>query len=226
MHGGVVMEGIQVSIDKVDLSPDTFLIKVGGYVDTTTSQELDRTIEELLKKDVIRFVIDLEDVDYISSAGWGIFISEIKSIRRKGGDIKLVKMAPDVFEVFELLEFHRILKSYHTVDDALFDFKENVKTAEIQENTVETPVKPIIDDITIQSDKESPADDSTLSLEDRIRKIVSENPEFGIRDIQRKLITDRYGNLNIGFMRVYMLLRKCGLASMKKRIVFARSKIS
>ncbi len=217
------MEGIQVSIDKVDLSPDTFLIKVGGYVDTTTSQELDRTIEELLKKDVIRFVIDLEDVDYISSAGWGIFISEIKSIRRKGGDIKLVKMAPDVFEVFELLEFHRILKSYNTVDDALDDFKRNLKTAENTGSSEKQTVKPIVDDITLPPEQESVEDYSTMSLEDRVRKIVTENPEYGIREIQRKLMTDRFGNLSIGFIQVYMLLRRCGLTSMKKRILFARS---
>ena len=34
---------------------------------------------------------------------------EIKSIREQNGDLKLVRMIPDVYEIFELLEFHHIL---------------------------------------------------------------------------------------------------------------------
>jgi len=61
-------------------------------------------------------------VTYISSAGWGIFISEIKRIRRNGGDIKLAAMSPEVREVFDLLEFGNILKPYESASDALRDF--------------------------------------------------------------------------------------------------------
>jgi anti-sigma B factor antagonist len=69
-------------------------------------------------------VIDLGNVNYISSAGWGIFISEIKEIRENGGDLKLAAMIGDVYEVFELLEFQTILESFDTVEEAVKSFGE------------------------------------------------------------------------------------------------------
>ena len=116
------MEGIQVSLEKVGPSRNISVIKVGGYIDTTTSAELEHALTTLLKSNSYNIIIDLGNVDYISSAGWGIFISEIKGIREKSGDLKLIGMIPDVYEVFELLEFHYILKAFDTLDEAISDF--------------------------------------------------------------------------------------------------------
>ena len=110
---------------------------MGGYIDTTTSSELERVLDSLLKSGVFRIIIDLGNVDYISSAGWGIFISEIKGIRERGGDLKLAGMISDVYEVFELLEFHYILKAYDTIDDAVKDFyKDTTEPVDISDEEV------------------------------------------------------------------------------------------
>jgi len=218
------MEGIQVSIDKVDLSPDTFLIKVGGYVDTTTSQELDRTIEELLKKDVTRLIIDLEDVDYISSAGWGIFISEIKSVRRKGGDIKLVKMTSDVFEVFELLEFHRILRAYDSVEDALADFQKEPALEDGLAVELETNEEVFVEEQAGEDEIRSLLDEERLPLDDKIKEIIRKNPEYGVKAIRKALRAGRYGGVDIGMLQTYLTLRKLELHTIKKRILFSRSR--
>jgi anti-sigma B factor antagonist len=113
------MEGIQVSTEIAGSANQISIIRVGGYIDTTTSSELERALDTLLKQKRYNIVVDLGNVDYISSAGWGIFISEIKSIRENNGDLKLVKMIPDVYEIFELLEFHHILDVYDTLEEAL-----------------------------------------------------------------------------------------------------------
>lgn len=89
------MEGIQTTVKFAGPGDSVAVIKVGGYIDTTTSSELERTLGSLLKKNQHRIVVDLGDVDYISSAGWGIFISEIKGIKENSGDLKLVRMIPD-----------------------------------------------------------------------------------------------------------------------------------
>ena len=116
------MEGIQLSVKQTGANNDISIIKVGGYIDTTTSAELEHSLESLLSANNYNIIIDLGNVDYISSAGWGIFISEIKGIRERGGDLKLVNMIPDVYEVFELLEFHYILKAFDSIEDAIADF--------------------------------------------------------------------------------------------------------
>ena len=118
------MNDINISFSKPDENPDVSVISVKGYVDTTTSTELEESLKRLLGRGQYDIVIDLGDVNYISSAGWGIFISEIKEIRENGGDLKLASMIGDVYEVFELLEFQTILESFDTVEEAVSSFGE------------------------------------------------------------------------------------------------------
>jgi anti-sigma B factor antagonist len=119
------MEGIQVSTQVAGSHNQISIIKVGGYIDTTTSSEVERELNALLKQRRFQIIIDLGNVDYISSAGWGIFISEIKQIRENNGDLKLVRMIPDVYEIFELLEFHHILDVYDSIQAAVNKFEES-----------------------------------------------------------------------------------------------------
>jgi len=102
------------------------VIKVGGYIEFTTSDELDKVIESLIKTKSYNIIIDLENVGYISSRGWSIFLSKIKEIREHDGDLKLTRMAPDVFEVFKVLEFFWFLSVYDTIEEAISDFDHGV----------------------------------------------------------------------------------------------------
>jgi anti-sigma B factor antagonist len=97
-------------------------VRVDGVIDTLTAGELEDVIDSLLQRGRYRIVFDLAGVDYISSAGWGIFISHIKEVRSAGGDIKLAGMIPNVYEIYQLLEFDNILQACNTVDEARSKF--------------------------------------------------------------------------------------------------------
>ena len=102
------------------------VVKVVGYIDFTTSEEIDSVIDSLVTKNSFNIILDLAEVDYISSRGWSIFLSKLKEIRDKGGDLKLARLKPDVFQVYELLEFFWFLKTYNTIEEAVEEFDEGV----------------------------------------------------------------------------------------------------
>lgn len=224
------MDGIQLSVEKTGIKNDISVIKVGGYIDTTTSAELENALETLLKNGTINIIIDLGNVDYISSAGWGIFISEIKGIRERGGDLKLVRMIPDVYEVFELLEFHYILKAFDTIEEAVDDFdKSNIQA---QASSKAASAEKSVDEVRaaentarIQESNFSPVshlnEDSssefTESVEEKIRKIVIEDPENGSIKIMKKLKSSQYGSVAISWFQVRKFLTQLGLDTKKKR---------
>jgi len=120
----MAVDGIVVNVISGEKDNGVSVLKVSGYLDTTTAGELESALYSLVEKDRYRIVIDLGGVDYISSAGWGIFIGEIKAIRNHGGDLKLAGMVGDVHEVYQLLEFHSIIEAYPTVREAEASFVE------------------------------------------------------------------------------------------------------
>lgn len=230
------MEGIQVSVEKAGLNNNIAIIKVGGYIDTTTSAELEHSLEALLKSGPYNIIIDLGNVDYISSAGWGIFISEIKSIREKGGDLKLARMIPDVYEVFELLEFHYILKAFDTIEEAVADFDRGGMSGVFSKAAAGNASAGKSDGHQAMFSAGGRSEVATAetmpipemkaappNLDDKIRQVVRENPEAGTLKIKQMLNTVRYGGFKVSWWDVRRRLKDLGLDSKSKRLEYFRS---
>ena len=75
------MENISISLQE-SKSKHISEIRVDGVIDTITANELEEVIDSLIKRERYRIILDLAGVEYISSAGWGIFISHIKDIHK------------------------------------------------------------------------------------------------------------------------------------------------
>lgn len=223
------MEGIQVSVERAGVNNNIAIIKVGGYIDTTTSAELEHSMESLLKTGMNKIIIDLGNVDYISSAGWGIFISEIKGIRERGGDLKLVRMIPDVYEVFELLEFHYILKALDSIEEAIRDFEPGGQpVAEVQAEPTYSEgqratarSQPMVAEQTAASQG---ARGHAMSIDDYIREIIAKDPEAGTFKIKKILSTPAFGGHRIGFFELRRRLKELNLGSKAKRVDYFRQR--
>lgn len=113
------MQGILVNVSYVGEAKEVVIIDVKGFIDTTTSPEVARIISEQIAVRKYCIVINLEGVDYISSAGWGVFVGDLKEIRQNNGDLVLVNMTSNVNNIFELMEFSSILKSFLGVEKAI-----------------------------------------------------------------------------------------------------------
>mgnify|MGYP001558977068 CR=1 FL=1 len=63
-------------------------------------------------------VVDLSGLDYISSAGAGVFIGAIGTAQENDGNIILMRPSPNVKEVFDLLGLSQIFTFKDNRDDA------------------------------------------------------------------------------------------------------------
>lgn len=115
-------EGIKIETRFLDEENKIALVELSGYVDQNNVHVLQSTIDHSLENEMYRLIFDMKDLVYMSSAGWGVLIGEIKRFRENGGDIKLVNMNPEIYEVYQMLEFYHILSEYPSVDDALNSF--------------------------------------------------------------------------------------------------------
>jgi len=208
------MKGIDVYVEPSAKNPVVSVLRVSGYVDTTTSPDLERRLQALLRESRYHIVVDLASVEYISSAGWGIFISEIREIRENGGDLKLAGMIPDVKEVFDLLEFENILKAYADAELAVASFGPSDASVSASAASAAAASAP--------SSPASQRSETVLSDEDLVREIARQHPDYGLMRIQKELRRTERGGRDLNPVQIYVLLRKLELDTRERREAFAR----
>ena len=98
------------------------VVDVAGYLDAHTAPKLESTFSELIEKNKFRVVVNFKDLDYISSAGLGIFMAFIEPMRDGAGDIKLTEMKSSVYNIFDLLGFPLLYEIYEKEEDAVNKF--------------------------------------------------------------------------------------------------------
>ena len=117
------MRSLEYKIERIGPKQSIAVLSLDGYVDSATSLDMDEAIDSILRQGVYQVVVDLTKVGYISSAGWGVFISKIKDIRENRGGLKIAGMRPDVRDVFDLLGFGHIIEAHASVEEAVRSFE-------------------------------------------------------------------------------------------------------
>jgi len=107
----------EVGLNVLESEDGVTTIEVNGHLDSVTSASLEQVLKQLITDRKIKFIVDLGDVTYISSGGWGIFTGEVRHLRETGGDVVLVGMSAEVYDVYELLGFKEVLKAFATADE-------------------------------------------------------------------------------------------------------------
>jgi len=117
------MEKIKIDSKFADQTGDIMIVELGGHVDQSNSYQLQKMFDSILGSNCYKVVVDFGKLTYMSSAGWGIFVGEIKRFRENGGDIKIANMTPDIYDVYQMLEFYHIIDDYVTVEEAASTFE-------------------------------------------------------------------------------------------------------
>jgi anti-sigma B factor antagonist len=98
-------------------------------LDASNAAEFKRDIVPLLEAHA-KVVLDLSRLRFVDSSGLGAFISCLRKLNAKGGDLKLCGMSKQVRAVFELVRMHRVFDILGTKADALRAF-ERVPTSRL-----------------------------------------------------------------------------------------------
>ncbi|MBN1408548.1 MAG: STAS domain-containing protein [Calditrichaceae bacterium] len=113
------MSGFDISRSDFD---NITALHLSGFLDAHTVPVFEDAIQSLLKEDIYNIIVNMQKLDYISSAGLGVFMGFIEEIREKGGDIKLSNLSSKVYKVFDLLGFPALFEIYENEDTAKSKF--------------------------------------------------------------------------------------------------------
>ncbi len=219
------MANLSISLSESDKNKVSE-IRVDGVIDTTTSTELEETIESLLNRGRYQIILDLAGVDYISSAGWGVLISKIGDIRDNDGDILLAGMVTNVLEVYELLEFDSVLKHFETVESArsslgVISERETSKKKEPQVNRLK-----VIESLSNNGNRAEFLGIGEVKQDSEDKLLVSailRDPFQTIGELAEQINIDS-NTSQVSWWRVFKLLRKNKLLSKRSRFRLTRQK--
>lgn len=116
---------------KMEISHDT---KDGVLIVTLEGEHLDARETPFFKQKVIdllsnetasRAVFDLHRLQFIDSSGLGAFLSILKALHGRGGDLKLAGMNRTIRTMFELVCMHKIFEIFNSPEEALRSFQAN-----------------------------------------------------------------------------------------------------
>ncbi len=100
------------------------IVELKGYLDAHTAPELEKTLQQLMTSRKYNIIVNCRDLNYISSAGLGVFMAFIEDIRQQKGDIKLSNMSPKVYNVFDLLGFPILYEIFKDEKEAIRKFSD------------------------------------------------------------------------------------------------------
>jgi anti-sigma B factor antagonist len=110
---------MEIAVDKMgDVAVAELLAE---ELDASNAGEFKRDIAPVLDANT-KLVFDLSRLRFVDSSGLGAFISCLRKVNAKGGDVKLCGMAKQVRAVFELTRMHRVFDICGTKDEAVHAF--------------------------------------------------------------------------------------------------------
>lgn len=86
---------------------ETLEIAVGGRLDAVTAPELEKAVEGI-PADVTELIIDMEKLEYISSAGLRVLLAASKKMAKTGA-MRVRKVCDEIMEIFDMTGFTDIL---------------------------------------------------------------------------------------------------------------------
>jgi len=79
-------------------------------------------VKTLIGKGVHHLVIDLGPLEWLNSAGMGVLIASLMSLRNAGGNLVIANVGEKVYSLLEMTHLHLVFQKYNSVDQAIEGF--------------------------------------------------------------------------------------------------------
>lgn len=107
----------KVEIRPAEWNKDITVVKLRGSVDAQTAPVFEKEAMAAVRKGKKRILIDCAGLDFISSAGIGVFMVILSEVEGDGF-VKVMNLSDEVYESFDLLGIPEVMEIYKNEKDA------------------------------------------------------------------------------------------------------------
>ncbi len=108
-----------VSITPAEPQGGIPVLKVAGTLNAYNFQQLEKALNELFEQGHATVLVDLAELQYVSSAGVGVFVGAAGRAQARGGTVAIVRPRTEVREIFDLLGVGHIIPVASSFEEAL-----------------------------------------------------------------------------------------------------------
>jgi anti-anti-sigma factor len=95
------------------------VVRLVGQLDTLTAKPFESHLAAHIGQGQKRIIVDLAEVNYVSSYGLRVFLLTAKQLRSDRRAFTLCRLTPDVKKIFKISGFDKILTISETLEDAV-----------------------------------------------------------------------------------------------------------
>jgi anti-sigma B factor antagonist len=95
------------------------LILEGELMGGEESQAIQERIYRAIKESTIFVVVDMGGVKWMNSAGLGIIMASLTTLRGSGGDLKLANVTERVLRPIQITKLNRVIEIFDSLDKAV-----------------------------------------------------------------------------------------------------------
>jgi anti-sigma B factor antagonist len=99
------------------------VVKVVGRIDSYTAPNLEEVLKSLTEQGHYKIILDLSEVDFLSSKGWWVLIETQKTVKRYNrGELILANIQDRIRESLNLVGMGSYFKVYDDITSAVASF--------------------------------------------------------------------------------------------------------
>ncbi|MGZ9221332.1 MAG: STAS domain-containing protein [Anaerolineales bacterium] len=107
---------------ETDNTQSVSVMKVKGRVDSDSAPELETALTKLLNDGRNKIVLNLQSVDFLSSAGLRAIVKAYQGAKKSGGDVRLAAVSEPIEVILRTVGMMQMLKMYPTDQEAMASF--------------------------------------------------------------------------------------------------------
>jgi anti-sigma B factor antagonist len=108
---------MQLNVTVMEKSPGIFMCRPVGFITADTCTILEEKVDTILQGTVKTLIVDMEGVNYISSAGIRVIFKAQKGMKQHDGQFLMTNLLPQVKKVFEIVNALSMLKVFSSVQE-------------------------------------------------------------------------------------------------------------
>lgn len=99
------------------------VVYLKGRLDVSIANEVEEGLNDLIENGgYVNVVLNMKDVDYMSSSGFRACISTLRKLNAKEGKMKISNIKPAVKRIFDVIELTSLFDIYDSEEEALKSF--------------------------------------------------------------------------------------------------------